>query len=1409
MQLFPIQSFIKGLFEKKGVESRIADQALTKLHNAYLDPAGRIIRRPGYGYWSDLLDDGSVPYQSIPDVSGKTGFGKRIQALKYWVDVGGNKYLFVACDGKIYTLVYENSLKQWACLNPSGNIDLANKISHIDISSYYDIVFFNDHRNKVLVYNSQNYTGQGFSTAYSRFAFFEGDKLYIRSFSTYDAMYHDPFTINGGSTGSKQFRVSGDQRSYVAVGDKVIVEGSTGNDGTYEVNTVAYGAPNTTITVNETPASGTFDGTLKSPYRIKIENDALKIEGKAIYDSLVDVDFIGAGDVITDPADLKLGYCLRVGNASTGYYHIVLENGLNQRATDKCYLIKFNDRMIAQDWIGLDMDAVGHVLSITNDDSYVYIWCEDEVFHRIELNTFADTPVSISNDTLRAISDGTNKFYSLGNDDDYLFLQCKGPSGAETSNHYSKFPANDISGAASLGALFNPYAATCCFSHTDGHLYIAAYAGTTYKLFKVNETTNSVVTSITVSDAFLDIKIAGGYLYGVGRQANKLCKIDLTSFTEVGSCSVTNGGINMCWNTVTPDAGGGLIVVNGINNTVALCGTTPSVSVYATVATSYSPLYEVIYIGTIAGVGNACMFRSADSVICAGYASGGSFYVRYEKNISGKTPKAIFNYSYGPDTNLSYFHVAWNDDSTSKIYFDRAYHAGAETDYTISSQIEISGRVAEGKIRGFQKLLYVQSYETSPGNKFFQVIGKDDNVLKGEILEKNGSSIQAGGWSANFYRYYILFGTDLKYYSLAFQYCYDKAGTYPSLDKHISIMPYLTDAGISNVFNIFAFNGELYYGINYNAGFIKRNISADTYVAQSYSTSAQKWKINSDPSNRFFLRGDPTVTGYDALFRVGFDYDYTAAGTVYENLSSFLTFKSNLFFFLYKQISSILSTTPEDRIQYLGTPKMPSVQVLPKNPAGTFVASTKYRYQVAFVFYDGRTTMLSLESEEVIVPDTATSPAKIKIKITGLNLKSIRDYNIYQTTDVYKIQLYRKCYPVGGSAWTEPFLLAELEKDVNGDWYYQPSSPPFAAETYEDWTDSIAYNPFTTANAVVYPVNHFAVHKSRMVLINDLSDENSNLILFSAQDYADAVPSTNERSIESGDGDALFAAVSMRDYLYLFKERHIYAILGDASDGQLLDINKTVGCKYKNSIVQYNNTVYFLSDFGIYSLRDYQCPEISNNRVANYFDKKRNDCIDFDNLDDNVFAFVDEDAKEILWFVPQKVEGAAQTRNNLVIIYNIEFDYFRTYSYYNDIFCSERYRDIISGELKVLLSDYDGNVLELSMNKNDDGHRIKYIIKTKNINMGTDLFCKMFRLIKVAGKNLYDVRVSYCIDDKYFEGDYITTNDFGSAISILVNIWSEGKAKSISVEISGNALNEAPFELEEILVGYDKLSGVL
>lgn len=1400
-QLF--SNFLKGLFEQKGAETRVANEFLTKLINFDILSTGSLRRRRGYDYWDDLQNDNSVAADGVPDVTGKTGFAQLIQGIFPWTDVGGNRYVFVVCQGKIYAEYLEETgnTRTWILLNPSGTINVQELQKHIKCASYYDIVFFNDLENNVLMYNSFNWTGGGYSSASAKFIYFAGDRIFLRDhsdFSTYDRTW----LIAGVTTGSKRFDVAGDQTSYVEPGDKITVSGSTGNDGTYNVNTVTYSAPNTQIVVVEAVPDATVDGNFNSPYRVKIEDVASNLEGKAVFDGLDTIGYVGTGHVVTNPANLAFGHCIRAAVGSE-YFFFVLDNGKNQRADDTCAIVKFNDRFIAQDYVQFDMDANAEVISFGYYDGYLYLFCEDGVIQKISTADLSATELTDS-DCIAGLSGVTvssgKKQYSINANAEGLFAYSE--TLPTKTDWYQPVVPGSYNFTSALGSGYpTPGSGIGSFSGMPSFTSIkwiqakqGGYKNFEFRHYKKDEH---------------DIGASGGTYY---YRDHGYCMVDY-NFSIAGAAnylpliairaSIANSDLAISRHTYA-------------DFYVSPWGyaTVPSVS---NLSGGIWGIYLSSSHGDITGMFHE-MVSVSDGASAKAYQihgtlySGGQTIVRvYASSGFPFTPTqcaALFRPDDGGDHGSSpyynrKFSMPYYNTSTSFSLSVTSYAGGTLKDYRSGRYVDWTAQ----KIAHHTKLAYDKTATLIPD---FYVYSYASTTLtrSNETFFLYGSSYYnpAIFSDMNTSDYCLLIGMDHDGSFLTKTITTvnegDKTWRFLLPLGRISSSEIRAVAPIEFQSNFLYFGNSMVQSSGVDNGvYMKLGIENLDFTDYSCNTSCQKALIQGDTSSRWFMRGDPDDTGNDAKFRTNFTWEYSG-GTIYDDFVDLLSFNSNLSYHLFKQIISLSEASSIDKIQHIGTPKPATVDL--QSGSGTLEKGTKLRYKIAFQFYSSQTTMLSADSDEVTVPDLGSDPQAVKIVLTGLNLENFSGYDIYEFADVEKILIYRKQLNVGETIWTEPLYVAALTKNGSDEW----QNGSFDPETYEDSTQDISYNPFTEANVLKYPCRDFCLHKARLVLINKTNEENSNIICYSAIDLADAIPPDNVRSIESGDGDSLFAGVSLNDYLYLFKRTKIYAILGDVEAGQLIDISRTVGCQYTNVIASYLGAIYFINENGIYSVGNNSVISILKDRLSNYFDANRDDCIDFDAFADNAFSYVDNKRHEIYWFVPVKRKSISQNTNNTVIVYNIEYDYFRIYEYAHDAFTRALSTNVLDGTPEILQSDYDGRIRRISDNKNDDGQAIDFIVRTKSFDADIKVLSKCYKLIKVAGKNLKGARLTYWLDGGRLDGDIITPPALLDDRSMMVKINGTGKEREIAVEISGSDTNNPPIEIDEILIGYNQLRGL-
>ena len=474
------------------------------------------------------------------------------------------------------------------------------------------------------------------------------------------------------------------------------------------------------------------------------------------------------------------------------------------------------------------------------------------------------------------------------------------------------------------------------------------------------------------------------------------------------------------------------------------------------------------------------------------------------------------------------------------------------------------------------------------------------------------------------------------------------------------------------------------------------------------------------------------------------------------------------------------------KIGHILTPQLRTITLI--TGSSSFVKGDKMKYYLAFEFYDGKISQLSIPAEIEILADGQ------EVKITNINHFDINGVTIINKDYVKRINIYRQM-----ADEDTPYLIGYLEKNNEGYWQVPDASQPI--ETFID--NGLSNQAEVDYNIIEkYPNKQILTHKNRLILISRTDYNNPNVIQYSGIDTPEGIVSENTRPIESGDGDYLTAGISVGDYLYLFKSSKIYAILGDVETGQLLDISKNIGCKYKHLITSFNNIIYFLNDDGIYALLGRSIRNLSYGRLDNYFNKKREDSLDFNNLDKG-FAVVDVDKAEIKFYVPQKRQPPENpVYCNLVIIYNTQFDYFRVYEYHHRITTEARIKDLETGEYITLLGDKDGNIFELKKVKTDFYKPIRWIVRTKAINFGSNLFNKIIKFIKVYGRFMNRLRITYFIGGRRYEGNISFRKSQTGWDEGFLKVWNGSNVKDIILEISGEDLNEVPTKISEILIAY-------
>lgn len=1026
-------------------------------------------------------------------------------------------------------------------------------------------------------------------------------------------------------------------------------------------------------------------------------------EGQEIYDGL---------DAISYPylADLKLGYCIRTGNDDIGYRYYVLDNAKNQRADDKCQIIKFNDRLIAQDYVEFDINADADILNFAfhvgdfEIDGHLYIFVDDGKIYSIdESNLDTELLVQDASHLTAPTNTSGKKQYSIAVSAAGIFVYTV--TLPNKGDWYQPVMAYTVQ-------FWSSYAGDYRHSTRGAHPNFPQWVWSGEE---------------TYSNEFIMAKdLARG--------------IDESFYCGYSRYYWPYGG----WNN-------SVFYVWANNQGIG-------------VDFNHVPILSLRKTLTDDSINNAIIGYGSPSFPFYGYRRYSNIYMA----------NAIALQDTSLDYDVWFISDPWD---LTKSIMRYGYWEYASQDNWNASEVEMWDY--DGGNQRWNRY-----------NDSFDLIGAWHNTEHFNSITSSKVLLLAG----------LNFDGTLKYK--------DVETVDEGQKKWRYLLPCGMAADLQDAMPIMIHDNQVSFG----------NKFADDAVIPNYSRG-MNWSVNIDTLERIYypsfqitnimlVEDDNRFMFYDEQsgeYVISADWRGWNRIVNYSDWNTHIdNYNSNVCFHIYKQSVDIAGNNQIDKIQRLGTPSIPQVNLDYESPS-SLTSGKKLKYYTAFQFYGGTTSPLSSQSFEISITNNTS-----KVIISNINHKDIYGYDIYDKDDIEKIQLYRSTLededPTG--EWTAPILIATLEKDGGGEWYYNPVLPPYAAETFEDSDDTYPYNPWTESNAIVYPVEDIFLHKNRLILINKTNEVNSNVSMYSDLDRARAIPPDNVRPIESGDGDRLTGGISTGDYAYVFKEKKIYAVLGDYPTGQLIDISRTIGTRYKNLKTVYGGVVYFMNDNGIFRIAGPRPPEnMLSERLKNYFNKNRDDCINFEYLKEHGFVDVDVEKREIRWHVPQKKEGETEVKNNFCIIYNIEYDFFRTYSYYDNIYDEAYMQNIGTEEYEYLMATYDGKIYRRTKNKSDDNKPIRWLIRTKEFNIGSDTFTKIYKTIEVAGRYLQNLHVAYWIDGERFEGELFERRNMRGLDSVMAKIWTKGKARRMMIELSGEQLNQPRTEIEEINIGYNIAKG--
>lgn len=1385
-------SWYKGLFRKERTEARISDEALLKINNGDIDISGRISIRPGYEHWDDLDGNDSVAASDgEPDISSALiDFQNKVQGMYHFTDVAGVQYIFVVTDGKVYAEMPDGDNKVWILLNPIGIINfVAERAKEIKMVSYLDTVFFNDFEQNIYMYNSQQYNEGGWIITGNRFIYFAGEKIYIRSYADFSSTSED-ITIENVAA-NLNGKIIYDSLVAISFVPGEVSLANVNFGYAIKVGDAATGYNYYVLSNGKTPAAGNKCYIVKLNERF-IAKDFLALNTDAAaeiinfgyYDdnlyvwckdgefNKIDVSGGSMSGSVVNTGDITAMVAPSPDGGTTKQYAIT--------ANDEgvfLYSVELPDKF---DWwqpiIFEDFDFDDSTDSgFTFDMSGVIPQNNDVAIGKNLLN---QDNVNINNDFYDGIDPnvGANKYFifevsnapygryfhsisSIQIDKNGAYRVKKvisdgsnPPSAFSThirDNRFSSRPwwrtpfwdTQDVMGNAPIG--------NDQWEHNRGNLFIKKEISQ----FNIIEFLSSVdllptseeetawttyITQINGNDAsfYEDLPwsqaVGTGYYWYNGIENPSSYHLS-DGIPIAHSITLENANFDLTKRKVSPNQ---LFAYDKDNAHLA------DIVLWSNYDGRYLTLSTNNFFYLKDATYNSGVFSSktvSDYVLLVGLDSSGNFLSKNLAGVSGdKTWRWIL--PLGKITELKnvlplQFFKSNNDEIT--IYFGTSMDDGTngQDNGRYMSLNMTTYQLDSIELKKADKMMLLQSDFL---NRWWmrQLADSKDQLRIGDTWSwDQGIHQHPSGIAANDYIDLFNFNSNLIFHVLKI-----------IQDTPLVEIDQLKPLGVPKTPQITMDNDDL----NDTSTFTKDD-TYRYYLAYQFLDGST---TDLSPVSEEFVIPDLGVPGAEPV----------------------------------KIVLSNLNLKNAQGIQIYAIADIDEIQIYrAKKPDG----ETEFADPVflAKLEKDGNNDWYYNEAEQTFpntdVNDDGGGDLEVTLAAHGYIDGDIVRFSSTGTlptglaidTNYYIVNKAAGTFEISLTSGGTPIAYTDQGTGTHSVWLV------YAEETYEDNVDPLTYNPFTRANVKTYPCKDIVVHKNRLVLINKTNEVNSNVLHYSDLDAAEALPPTNLRAIESGDGDLLTGGISVGDYLFLFKEFHIYAILGDVSTGQLVDVSRFIGTAFPRTIVTYNNIVYFINRTGVFRIIGPKVEEIKNGALDNIFDERFIDVIDFENCPDNAFGYVETKRQLIHFYIPRKVAGNSQTENNAAIIYDIHKNLFTTYTYHDNIFKKISAKNIITRQHTELMTNYLGNIFKIAQTFDDNGNETTFDIWLKSFNANIDIVRKYFKFIKVFGYNIEDITLKYDIDGIEQSAD-VTFRDVGAFEEGVAILKTPGFANRIIVKVS-------------------------
>lgn len=309
--------------------------------------------------------------------------------------------------------------------------------------------------------------------------------------------------------------------------------------------------------------------------------------------------------------------------------------------------------------------------------------------------------------------------------------------------------------------------------------------------------------------------------------------------------------------------------------------------------------------------------------------------------------------------------------------------------------------------------------------------------------------------------------------------------------------------------------------------------------------------------------------------------------------------------------------------------------------------------------------------------------------------------------------------------------------------------------------------------------------------INRIWTLDGNTLRFSALDTSvteehfndwDTANNAGAIIIPSGDGDTGTGLYSLSNSLYVFQRNAIWRLYGNSpANFELRNVSNEVGLLDKRTLVEWNDVLIFLSDYGIYIFDGSNLKNISEDKVSTLIDSWANKTSPVATLWDNNY---------LIAYTP-----SSATYNSEALVLNIKD---QTWTKFTQIYASSfsTWGGGTDDNRIIIGSSNQGSLYRWDIGGNDDGHTIPTLYDTPSIGFGRGIVDNIMSRFYIQQLSLgdWDMTVTQLANIGETETTGATINLSGGSTSL----WDTAQFDEDSFSAEGNIITTRVLEFKGV-----------